>query len=412
MTLVLHLARSLSLLGLVLTLAACQTATTPSVATPAPPPATAVAASINPAGGNPQPQTGPARLVEPTITPTIAPRPTATATVPPSPTPSPRPSPTATPTPPIRQLTEGGCCVGPSWSADGTKVIFLDRPAPDDPTGYYAVDITQPGAKPELFQRRIESWTGDFKYIITRGDGFATIERVEDGQKFRINTGRCSVSQPTGCNVSLSPDRALVSWSVTAEATGPFEQRRTRLWVANLDGSNARIVADVFSTRAGSGWFPDNRRLLLTGRANLNSQDIFISVLDLATGKQTELVRGERINRGALSPDSQWLMYSIQFHQKEDLNGLWLIKTDGSEQRKLPFFGPLAWRKPGKIVYVPLAEAADVHQFWEYDVATNTSRPLTDPQTAPLKIAFGDWALSPDGNRVVYVDARDRNLWL
>ena len=48
----------------------------------------------------------------------------------------------------------------------------------------------------------------------------------------------------------------------------------------------------------------------------------------------------------------------------------------------------------------------------EYDTATGQSRPVTDPASARLQIANGDWRVSPDGRYVVYVNSEDRNLWL
>lgn len=399
-------------LSFMLFLAACQTTSGPSTGdVPAPPTSVAQAPKTNPTNSAAQAQALP--TLPPathTVAPTLTPQPSATRTL--SPTLTRTPSPSPTPPAQIRRLTEGECCVAPSWLPDNKRIIFLDKPDPAAATGYYAVDTTNPGAKPELYEPRIVSWTGDFKYIVTRGDGFATIERVEDGQRFRINTGRCSVTQPTGCNVSLSPDRTQVTWSVTLEATGPFEQRTTRIWVANIDGSNARVIAQLLSTRAGASWFPDSKRLLLSGRPSRDSQELVLSVLDLATGQQQEIVRGERISRGGLSPNSKWLIYSVVLHDDEAQNGIWAIRTDGSDRKKLPFFGPSVWRGTSKLLFTPLAETAEYHSFWEYDIETGQTRQLTDPKTTPFKIAFGDWAMSPDGKKIVYVDANERNLWL
>lgn len=388
---------------LLLTLAACQSGGNPGTVPPA-------AGNAPPAANVPaQPQ---ARAEAATATPAPTATPAATATATALPTPTRTPVPTPTPAPVLRRLTDGECCVGSSWTSDSKTVVYLDRPADDAPTAYYGLDVTQPNAKPQVFRDRIASYSGDFKYIVTRGDGFATVERVDDGATFRINTGRCGTTQPTGCNVSLSPDRTKVIWSVTAQATGPFEQRQTRIWLANLDGSDARIIGNWLSTRAGASWFPDSQRLLLSGRPSLDSQELALAVMNLADGSVKEIVRGERIQRGALSPDGQWLLYTVAFHDDPAQNGAWLIRTDGTDRRKLDWWGPSAWRAPGKLLYIPQAEAADNHTFYEYDVATGKSRPLTDPKLTPFKIGFGDWSMSPDGKKVVFVNAEDRNLWL
>lgn len=388
---------------LLLTLAACQSGGNPGTVPPA-------AGNAPPAANVPaQPQ---ARAEAATATPAPTATPAATATATALPTPTRTPVPTPTPAPVLRRLTDGECCVGSSWTSDSKTVVYLDRPADDAPTAYYGLDVTQPNAKPQVFRDRIASYSGDFKYIVTRGDGFATVERVDDGATFRINTGRCGTTQPTGCNVSLSPDRTKVIWSVTAQATGPFEQRQTRIWLANLDGSDARVIGNWLSTRAGASWFPDSQRLLLSGRPSLDSQELALAVMNLADGSVKEIVRGERIQRGALSPDGQWLLYTVAFHDDPAQNGAWLIRTDGTDRRKLDWWGPSAWRAPGKLLYIPQAEAADNHTFYEYDVATGKSRPLTDPKLTPFKIGFGDWSMSPDGKKVVFVNAEDRNLWL
>jgi Tol biopolymer transport system component len=46
------------------------------------------------------------------------------------------------------------------------------------------------------------------------------------------------------------------------------------------------------------------------------------------------------------------------------------------------------------------------------NLETGQTDPLTDPETTPLRIEGGDWTLSPDGKKVVFVSAVDQNLWL
>ncbi len=64
------------------------------------------------------------------------------------------------------------------------------------------------------------------------------------------------------------------------------------------------------------------------------------------------------------------------------------------------------------LLYVPLEVNVQSHALWEYDVASGEHRRLTDPAHTPFKIANNDWAVSPDGRYVVFVRARDHNLWL
>jgi Tol biopolymer transport system component len=70
------------------------------------------------------------------------------------------------------------------------------------------------------------------------------------------------------------------------------------------------------------------------------------------------------------------------------------------------------WRDANRFVYVPLEINVASHAFYEYDTRTNLARRLTDPQATPFKIANGDWHVSPDGNKIVFLNAQDLNLWL
>jgi Tol biopolymer transport system component len=126
------------------------------------------------------------------------------------------------------------------------------------------------------------------------------------------------------------------------------------------------------------------------------------------------LVRSERLRGGLLSPDGAWLAYFIALDKDPAQNGLWLARTDGSAWRKLDrdLFGAYRWRDAHRLLIIPFRPEAVSHQFWELDVNTGVTRRLTDPAVTPFKIANGDWAVSPDGQYVVFVESRDYNLWL
>jgi hypothetical protein len=48
----------------------------------------------------------------------------------------------------------------------------------------------------------------------------------------------------------------------------------------------------------------------------------------------------------------------------------------------------------------------------EIDAATGKVRALTDPAVTSFRAAGGDWPVSPDGQRIVFVSAADHNLWV
>jgi hypothetical protein len=359
---------------------------------------------------------------------TVQPSPTDSrsqeTSVPPIPTASPLPtlpSPTpvvqATPTPlaSLIQLTQGKCCAQPFWASDSHRVLFIDKPEATGPTGIYGVDIDNPGAI-KLVTTLVAYYTSDLKYATFFDGAFTIVENLDDGEKWRLGTG--------GRGVLLSPDRTRVVWNETPE-TLPFENRLTNVMIGSLSrspgadqsGGDARTL--VRSLRGGATAWLDDQHLLMTGRESPDSQEVTLFTFSLADGTRQDLDRARNLRSITPSPDGKWIAYAIVFDEQPERDGLWLVRRDsGSEAsgtgapRKLGFFGGFQWRDARRLVYVPLEPGAQGQVLYEYDVAVDRARQLTDPTRTPFKIANGDWAISPDGNKIVFVNAQDMNLWL
>jgi Tol biopolymer transport system component len=125
-------------------------------------------------------------------------------------------------------------------------------------------------------------------------------------------------------------------------------------------------------------------------------------------------VRAERPRGTLLSPDGQWLAYFVTLGDEAAENGLWLVRTDGTERRQLDreLFGSYQWRDAHRLLILPFQPAATWHELWEYDLRTGQARRLTDPDVTPFKVANGDWQVSPDGRHVAFVASQDRNIWV
>lgn len=345
----------------------------------------------------------------PSPVPTATPSPTATAT----PVPTATPIPTATPTPPPQavQLTTGGCCTQPFWSPDGQQVRFIDKPAQDQPVGIWGVSLESPLAAPQFVTDRLEESTASPKYLIDTDNNTTVIERRADGQRWTVPA--------RGRNVLISPDETRIAWAVTNDDAPPGQQV-TRLWLANLDGSEARQVATL-PRGSLSGWVSSDT-LLISSRENQQAREQVLSTLSLADGTRTELARAERLRGQTLSPNGGWVVYYVTFDADPAKNGLWVVSTDGAQKAQLSadLFGSYQWRPcPGqctaaedRLVIVPMQIDAPLHWLVELNPATGETRQLTDPAVTPFKIANGDWRISPDGRHVAYVERSDRNVWV
>jgi hypothetical protein len=183
-----------------------------------------------------------------------------------------------------------------------------------------------------------------------------------------------------------------------------------------VDGQEARLVASL--TGGGlSGWFPDSARLLVSGRvadgaAGVDDNTQYLAALNLADGSTQAIVQAAGLRGGTLSPQGGWLVYTVAFTGDAAADGLWVVRTDGSATRRLSLFGAYRWRSEGELLVIPLEPGTGAQRLVAMDAATGEQRPLTDPTVTPLRIAGGDWALSPGGRQVAYVSAEDHNIWV
>ena len=295
------------------------------------------------------------------------------------------------------QITSAYCCTQPYWNEDSSEVRFVDQPGLDAQLGVWGVDLTQPEPQPRVVTERLGVYSPDGTLVAypDRKTGLAVIERLADGQQWKIDT--------QGRGLNFTPDSQHVMWT-TYDEDAPRDNREETTWLANVDGSDARVV--LRSRRTDVVTWLSADELLMTRRIPGGSDEQLFAV-SLADGDQTELLSASPRMRGlALSPDKRYLVYYVTFEAESEKNGVWLIDLQDPEQpaQKLPFFGTYRWRDNERLIYVPFDPVDTYHDFYEYNVATGQSRPLF-PNGTQLTIANNDWQVSPDGRKIAFVAA-------
>ena len=298
-------------------------------------------------------------------------------------------------------MTSGNCCTQPYWNKESTEVRFLDQPSPDKPLGIWGVDLAQSETGPHLVTERLGIYSPDGSLIAypDRNRGVAIIERLADGEQWEIDTQES--------RVTFTPDSQGLLW-VESDQDAPSDSREETIWLAEVDGSNARAV---FSARRTGiiAWLSDDELLMSRSLDRTSTTQLF--TLSLKDGVQTELMEVPRMRGVTLGPDRRYLVYYVSFEAEAEQNGVWLIDLQNPTQtpQKLPFFGAYRWRDPQRLIYIPLDPDATSHDFYEYNILTKETRPLF-PAGTNLTVANNDWQVSPDGRKIALVAAKGTEL--
>jgi Tol biopolymer transport system component len=154
---------------------------------------------------------------------------------------------------------------------------------------------------------------------------------------------------------AISPD-----WQTIAYDGG------STAWLYRWDGGPAKLdmtghgVPETKGMRIGSpAWSPDGQRLAWVMGGNFDAGwRIGVAVLDLE-GRTSKLLHlyeplgsGGWPNAPVWSPGGQWLAYVVQPVADANLGGIWVLRADGLEERRLgPGQGPV-WSPDGRwLVY-------------------------------------------------------------
>ncbi|MBW4437607.1 MAG: peptidoglycan DD-metalloendopeptidase family protein [Pleurocapsa minor GSE-CHR-MK-17-07R] len=298
----------------------------------------------------------------------------------------------------LTRLGYDGCCTGAQWDLVDSSVLYtIDGPV-GQRASIFQWNIEQAGAYQAIGQAPPPFTSADGSHVIApRGESEFAITRVADGVEYVVNTG--------GEFPSLSADNSKIMFMVTAE--GGDGQPMTNIWVANVDGSNARTLLSFPGISAR--WL-DADRLLLSVRSEQITQ---LSVVDVNTTGAFTIGQWERVRGLTIAPGGGRLMFYVTNQQDPTMSGTYTVETvAGAQPQKLDWFGAYTWRDADSVYYVPFDSTQSINMLRYYHVVTGEDRLLTDPATQPFAIANGDWSVSPDGTRIAFWNALDDTTWM
>lgn len=157
------------------------------------------------------------------------------------------------------------------------------------------------------------------------------------------------------------------------------------------DGSEQRQVTHSDYEKGRVSWFPDGQRLLVV---SLEGQ---LFEVDVESGHEKRLpLRLETIHTAAVSPDGQQIAVSASTGGGRDLNDIWLVDTDGTDERRFVAMGWFQdeprWSPEGRWLYFVSGNGQQDHDIWRARVDNGSTEQLTVDTRYHFEID-----LAPDG---------------
>jgi murein DD-endopeptidase MepM/ murein hydrolase activator NlpD len=294
--------------------------------------------------------------------------------------------------------------LGAWWNPSDLNAVYLIDAIPGQPTGVFRQPLD--GSTREYVQPAPPDLLSPDGTITVRRtpDAYMRITRETDGMAWQVTT--------EGVYPAVSPDDKRLLWElvygdiVPGSSTPPVA-----MIVSNIDGS---LVRRVYTQSGGYSMWLDAHRLLIVKRPPFTAETQ-LYILDIDDPQMSPELLGiyPFLHGLEVAPGGGMIAYFLPFQENPDDSGVYVQSTEpGSTARKLPFFGAYQWRDDHTLFALSYDVSTDAHALGVVDVQTGDMRWLTDPADVPIRIANGDWSVSPDGTRLVYVDSVDFGLYL
>ena len=171
---------------------------------------------------------------------------------------------------------------------------------------------------------------------------------------------------------------------------------RTRLYVMNPDGTDARVVTESLELQGAPAWAPDGQSITLAA-SDGGVPRLFRVSLD---GRAPVPLVSEYSIEPAWAPDGHFLVYS-----GPDVGTTFRVRAVTADGRPYPLPNLTLTRGarrlcflPGRRALVALQGEIEHKNFWLIDLETGTERQLTD---FGRDFAVQDFDVSPDGREIV-----------
>jgi len=262
------------------------------------------------------------------------------------------------------------------FSPNGSSIIFQAVPIGEKNYQIYTMDLDV-----------------GIPRMVSTGKGACTCGFFRpDGQKILFAS---SHEAPPDLVEEKEEDSSRYKWELT-----PY----MNIYEANLDGSGLRKLTEGPAYHAECAYSSDGNRIVYASNES-GSVNLYICNADGGNARQLTYGMGSYNGGPFFSPNGEWIVFRAD-RQEADLLQIYLICSDGSEERQLtdnhhvnwaPF-----WHPNGKIIaYTTSKHGHKAYQIYLIDIESNQEYRLTHTNTFEGLASF-----SSDGKQMTWTSKR------
>ena len=278
----------------------------------------------------------------------------------------------------------------PRWRPDGKALAFLStRPAGETAAGA----SEQPRAQVYLLSMS----GGEARKLTNLKNGVSAFQWSPDGNRLVV-VSRIGPSDSRPENKDRSDVRHYKNSSYKFNDTGWFDDRRTHLWVVDIQSGNAKQITEGNDWNdSDPQWSPDGTRIAFvsnrTGKEYDENRNTDVWVISAEGGPLTRISdHDESDNSPRWSPDGQTIAFTGEVHDR-DHPKIWLAPATGGAPSVLAANGldliptDLEWAENAKSLYFGSGVRGE-YQLFRIDLAKKSVEQISSGARAVRNADF------------------------
>ena len=278
----------------------------------------------------------------------------------------------------------------PRWRPDGKALAFLStRPAGETAAGA----SEQPRAQVYLLSMS----GGEARKLTNLKNGVSAFQWSPDGNRLVV-VSRIGPSDSRPENKDRSDVRHYKNSSYKFNDTGWFDDRRTHLWVVDIQSGNAKQITEGNDWNdSDPQWSPDGTRIAFvsnrTGKEYDENRNTDVWVISAEGGPLTRISdHDESDNSPRWSPDGQTIAFTGEVHDRDHAK-IWLAPATGGAPSVLAANGldliptDLEWAENAKSLYFGSGVRGE-YQLFRIDLAKKSVEQISSGARAVRNADF------------------------